>query len=184
MSTIQTARLTLRPWREDDAEALFRAASDPEVGPRAGWPAHQSVAESLEVIRTVFATPETYALVPRAGEAAGTAVGAAGLKFAETSYLVRGDHEAELGYWLARPLWGRGLMPEACAALLGRAFADLGLERVWAGHREGNAQSRRVMEKLGMTLSCVRPASEPGEGPEHVLVIERETWLARTGSGR
>lgn len=35
-----------------------------------------------------------------------------------------------------------------------------------------------------MTPSYVRPASEPGEGSEHVLVIERETWLARTGSGR
>lgn len=136
MSTIQTARLTLRPWREDDAEALFRAASDPEVGPRAGWPAHRSVSESLEVIRTVFATPETYALVPRAGEAAGTAVGAAGLKFAETSYLVRGDHEAELGYWLARPLWGRGSCPRPAPHCSGARSLT------WASSASGRATAR------------------------------------------
>ena len=45
---MQTARILLRPWRESDAETLFKYASDPEVGPRAGWPPHQSVEESLE----------------------------------------------------------------------------------------------------------------------------------------
>lgn len=43
---IKTERLLLRPWRENDAPALFKYASDPEVGPRAGWPPHQSEAES------------------------------------------------------------------------------------------------------------------------------------------
>ena len=45
---MQTARILLRTWRESDAETLFKYASDPEVGPRAGWPPHQSVEESLE----------------------------------------------------------------------------------------------------------------------------------------
>ena len=51
---METERLILRPWRESDADALFKYASDPDVGPRAGWPPHQSVQESLELIRTVF----------------------------------------------------------------------------------------------------------------------------------
>ena len=51
---METNRILLRPWRESDAEALFKYASDPEVGPRAGWPPHKSVEESLEIIRTVF----------------------------------------------------------------------------------------------------------------------------------
>ena len=54
-STImESQRILLRPWRESDAGALFRYASDPEVGPRAGWAPHQSEAESLGIIRTVF----------------------------------------------------------------------------------------------------------------------------------
>ena len=44
----------MRPWQESDAEMLFKYASDPDVGPRAGWPPHKSVEESLEIIRTVF----------------------------------------------------------------------------------------------------------------------------------
>ena len=51
---METDRILLRPWLESDAGALFKYASDPEVGPRAGWPPHESVEESLEIIRTVF----------------------------------------------------------------------------------------------------------------------------------
>ncbi len=42
-----TNRIQLRPWRESDAEALFKYASDPDVGTRAGWPPHKSVDETL-----------------------------------------------------------------------------------------------------------------------------------------
>jgi RimJ/RimL family protein N-acetyltransferase len=51
---METERILLRPWRESDAETLYKYASDPDVGPRAGWAPHQSVEESLEIIRTVF----------------------------------------------------------------------------------------------------------------------------------
>lgn len=60
---IETDRLILRPWREDDAEALYKYASDPAIGLVAGWPPHTSVENSLEIIRTVFSAPETYAVV-------------------------------------------------------------------------------------------------------------------------
>ena len=45
---MSTKSILLRPWQESDAETLFKHASDPEVGPRAGWPPHKSVEESLE----------------------------------------------------------------------------------------------------------------------------------------
>ena len=51
---METNRILLRPWRECDAEALFKYASDPDVGPRAGWEPHKSVEESLQIIRTIF----------------------------------------------------------------------------------------------------------------------------------
>ena len=60
---IETKRLLFRPWREADAEELFRLASDPDVGPRAGWPPHKSVEESLEIINTVFNSDHVWALV-------------------------------------------------------------------------------------------------------------------------
>lgn len=48
---IETDRLILRPWQETDAEVMFRYASDPEIGPPAGWAPHSSVENSLEIIR-------------------------------------------------------------------------------------------------------------------------------------
>ena len=63
---ITTDRLILRAWQESDADALYRYAKDPAVGPIAGWNSHQSVEESCEIIRTVFAAPETYAVCLKA----------------------------------------------------------------------------------------------------------------------
>ena len=60
---METERIILRPWQDSDAEALFKYASDPEVGPRAGWPPHKSVEESLEIIRTVFNTEGMWAVI-------------------------------------------------------------------------------------------------------------------------
>jgi hypothetical protein len=51
---LQTKHLILRPWSENDAEDLYRYASDPEVSYPAGWPTHKSADESLEVIRHVL----------------------------------------------------------------------------------------------------------------------------------
>ena len=58
---IETDRLILRPWLDTDAEALFRYASDPDVGPRAGWPPHKDIEESRRVIRDIFTNDRTWA---------------------------------------------------------------------------------------------------------------------------
>ena len=72
LRVLETDRLILRPWRETDAEALFKYASDPDVGPRAGWPPHKSVEESLEIIRTVFSAEGMWAVeLKETGEAIG-----------------------------------------------------------------------------------------------------------------
>ena len=60
---METERILLRPWQDSDAEALFKYASDPDVGPRAGWPPHKSVEDSLEIIRTVFNAEEMWAVI-------------------------------------------------------------------------------------------------------------------------
>ena len=59
---LKTERLILRPWEERDAEDLFKYASNPKVGPIAGWPPHKNMEESLNVIRNVFSVPECYAV--------------------------------------------------------------------------------------------------------------------------
>ena len=44
--TLETERLILRRWEDSDAEGLFEYAKDPDIGPIAGWPAHQSIAKA------------------------------------------------------------------------------------------------------------------------------------------
>ena len=141
--TLETERLILRPWREEEAEELFKYASDPEIGPPAGWPAHKTVEESRKIIKTVFSDPETYAVCLKEN---GKPVGSIGL---HRNDLAKGEDEYELGYWLGREFWGQGIIPEAARELLRYAFCDLGMERVWCGYYEGNEKSRRVAEKLG-----------------------------------
>lgn len=144
---IETERLILRPWRETDAEALFRYAQDPDVGPIAGWEPHDSVENSLEIIRTVFSAPEIYAVVLKD---TGEPVGCCGLILYDSlnpSYLK--PNEAEIGYWIGKKYWGQGLIPEAVRALLARGFNDLKLKAVWCVFYEGNTKSKRVCEKSG-----------------------------------
>ena len=59
---LETERLLLRKWTEEDANSLFEYAKDPEVGPAAGWPPHRSREESLDVIRNVLNGRECYAI--------------------------------------------------------------------------------------------------------------------------
>ena len=140
---LETNRLILRPWCEDDAEDLYIYASDPEVGPPAGWPPHTSVENSREIIRTVLSAPDTFAVCLKE---IGKPVGSIGF---HRNDLAEDDDEYELGYWIGKPYWGQGLIPEAAREMLRYAFEDLGMNRIWCGYYDGNEKSRRVQEKLG-----------------------------------
>ena len=187
--TLTSPRLILRPWVETDAEALYRFARDPLVGPPAGWPPHTSLENSREIIRTVLAARETYAMVLRydttdslSGEviSAGTPVGSVGIMFKGCgSYPHMANTEAEIGYWVALPLWGRGLVPEAVNAIQARCFTDLKLDGLWCGYYEGNEKSRRVQEKCGFVPRCdmeIPPHPLNGATKEFFTYLSREAW--------
>ncbi len=172
-----TERLRLRPWRESDASELFEYARDPRVGGAADWPPHRSVEESLEIIRTVFAAEEMYALELLE---TGRIVGSIGLLRGAASHLALPDSEAEAGYWIGVPFWGQGLVPEALRALLRHAFVTLGLEAVWCCAFTDNPSSLRVQQKCGFRYMR-HEAAEP-ERPEgwkrdvSVMRLSREEW--------
>ena len=178
--TLTTERLVLRPWRESDAKALFSYAADPDIGPRAGWPVHKSIEESAQIIRDVLAVPETFAITLRGAGNADAPVGAIGLKIGEESDLAIGNNQAELGFWIGKPLWGKGYMPEAVREVMRHGFCDLGLEAIWAGHTDDNDQSRRVQEKAGFIRQRTikdRPRKQVGDyKTEDVNWITRDEW--------
>lgn len=141
---LETERLILRPFEEQDAADLYEYASDSRVGPDAGWPVHKSLEESREIIATVFAAPNTFALVDKPS---GKVIGSAGFVDRHQALLPAPDDE--IGYALNPTYWGRGLVPEAVRELLRYGFEDLGLASIWCGHYDFNAKSRRVVEKCG-----------------------------------
>jgi len=140
----KTSHLILRPWEEGDAECLYHFAKNPKIGPVAGWPPHESVEFSLNIIKTVFSKKETYAITLNE-----VPIGCISLLIHPDGNHYWGDGSAELGYWIAEKYWGRGLVVEAAETLMRHAFEDLKIERIFASFRIENSQSKRVLEKLG-----------------------------------
>lgn len=177
--TLETERLLLRPWQDDDAADLYEYAKDPLVGPSAGWPVHTSVENSLEIIHGVLSQPETYAVVLKEN---GRAVGSVGIMFKGTGSAPMEDQEAEIGYWIGVPYWGRGLIPEAVEALLARCFEELGCTAVWCGYYDGNVKSKRVQEKCGFVYHHTGEMKETALGDqriEHFMYMTKEQWKLR-----
>lgn len=145
MLILPTERLILRPWRMQDASELFHYASDLQIGPRVGWKPHANLQESRHILKTVLMTPDVWALELRE---TGRPIGSIGLHRDRKRNLPP-TQVRELGYWLGRPYWGQGLVPEATRAVLDYAFTKLQLELVSCSHFPDNDQSRRVIEKLG-----------------------------------
>lgn len=177
METLETARLLLRPFTEEDAEGLYAYASHPEVGPWAGWNPHASVEESRQVIRDIFLPADTLAVVRKSD---GRLIGSAGFVGKHRTEL--GTPSEEVGYSLARDCWGQGLIPEAVEAILRQAFTAQGYAAIWAAYYDGNRKSKRVMQKCGMTyrLSRVEPVEQMGETRlAHYFAITRREWEAR-----
>lgn len=173
---LETKRLILRTWQEKDAESLYEYAKDLDVGPPAGWPPHTSVENSREIIRNVLSAPETYAVCLKDGKA----IGSIGLKLKGYTDMTDRDDECELGYWIGKPFWGQGLIPEAARELLRYAFEELNMRAVWCGYYEGNEKSHRVQKKLGFVYRYTThnlDVSLMGEKRTgHTSLLTKEHW--------
>ena len=182
---LTTERMILRRWEEGNAEDLYQYASDPAVGPMAGWQPHQSIDESRYIIKTIVGGAEAYALCLKSDN---RAIGAIELMLNGHTDLTERDDECELGYWLGKPFWGQGLMPEAVREMLRHAFEDLGMRKVWCRYYEGNTKSKRVQEKVGFKYQ--RTAKEVDvplmheKRTDHVNAITKEEWLTMYSNPR
>ena len=182
---LETDRLILRPWTESDAESLYEYAKDSDVGPIAGWPPHRSVDESLNVIKNVLNGAQCYAICEKTD---GKAIGSIELKLKGHTDMTEREDECELGYWLGKPFWGRGYVPEAANALLRYGFETLGMNTVWCGYYDGNAKSKRVQEKLGFDYhhTCedveVPLMNEVRVG--HTNFLTKEKWKTLTSKDK
>ena len=143
---METKRILLRPWRDDDAEALFKYASDPDVGPRAGWLPHKSVEESREVIKNFFSNEDTWAIELKETS---EIIGCIGYLRASMSNLKIAETECEVGYWIAKPYWGKGICTEALRLVIDYCFNVKIFTTLWGDYFPENLASGKVMEKCG-----------------------------------
>ena len=143
---IRTQRLLLRPPRQSDAEAIFRAyACDTEVARFVRWRPHTSVEETEQYVAGCVAAWDGGSRFPWVIELA-EGVGPLGM----VELRVEG-FKADVGYVLARPFWGRGFATEALRPVVAWALAEPGIYRVWAVCDTENLASARVLEKAGMS---------------------------------
>lgn len=147
MMTLQTDRIFLRPWQTDDAEALYKYASDSRVSELALWPTHTSVAMSREVIERFFMpNPHNFAIVLKES---GEPVGCIGLVPSGEEHHSVMDSEREVGYWIGHQYWGKGLTSEALMALIRFCRDVLCLRSLLITTDLCNVASQRVAEKCG-----------------------------------
>ncbi|MGV3614403.1 MAG: GNAT family N-acetyltransferase [Fimbriimonas sp.] len=156
MKSFETSRLHLGRWTPEHAEDAFAIFGDPEV---TRWLGGGGFPESVEAMRTAIvdrwiprqekAHERGFGFWPSIDKATGRVVGAILLKAlpgdggAETP-------EIEIGWYVARDLWGRGYASEGAAAVADYALGELGLPELYAIVKPGNDRSVGVTRKLGM----------------------------------
>ncbi|HET7457570.1 MAG TPA: GNAT family N-acetyltransferase [Gemmatimonadaceae bacterium] len=172
---ITCARSLLRPWRADDRAALLRHIDDRAVSRNLRLVPHPYTDDDATAwLSVVVASPPpegNYAI-----EVDGGLVGAIGLQ--------RGtDIESqsfEVGYWLGRTLWGRGIMTDALRAVTAAGFAEPDVARIYAPVFAWNPASMRVLEKAGYRREAVLVRSGVKEGTlidRVVYAITRDVGL-------
>lgn len=156
LARLRTARLLLRPWRDDDAPALAAINVDPEIGRYLNNSLDDGSGSSVfERVRTHWAF---YGFGVFAVEACppepdhGRLLGFAGLAY--PSFIEQLADRPELGWRLDYTAWGRGYATEAARAALQDARQRLGIDELISIIHPDNVRSRRVAEKLGMTIEC------------------------------
>jgi len=154
---IETERLLLRGREPEDAEAIFRYASDPDVTPYMAWERSRSLEDVWDFLDglTAFNYEQEeldYGIALRS--APEELVGGVGVYWRPRAHRVM-----DLGYVLAKEHWGQGYVPEAVRALIRYAFRTTNVQRIYAPIFADNAKSRRVAEKIGLRFEGVLRSS-------------------------
>lgn len=146
-TTLETERLILRPWNENDLDDLYAYASVEGVGEMAGWPHHTSKETSKRILDEFIAEKCIFAIEHKNDR---RVIGSLGLHVSQFDCPEGADLTVkEIGYVLSKAYWGRGLMPEAVKAVINYCFQTLNIDALTVGHFAQNNQSRRVIEKCG-----------------------------------
>jgi [ribosomal protein S5]-alanine N-acetyltransferase len=140
---------TLRPWQMSDLDSLVKYADNPAIARNLtdAFPSPYTREDGKKYMEMVCSQSfETIFAIDMDGEA----VGSIGVFPQNDIHRLN----AEMGYWLAEPFWGNGIMPEAVTQIVEYAFKTLDISRVYARPFGRNHASQRVLEKAGFQLEA------------------------------
>ncbi len=175
---LETERLTLRPWKNEDLQNLYDYASDEVVGPMAGWEPHKSIEESKTILDMFIDEKKTFALALKSND---KAIGSLGLEIPRTDLgeKYRNLYGREIGYVLSREYWGMGLMTEAVTKVINYYFSELNMDFLQICHNVINERSKRVIEKTGfnyvLTEERMIPQSNAVKIFKHYIMLNPTT---------
>lgn len=145
---IETERLILRQFREEDATDMFSNwASDDEVTKYLSWPTHSNVEVSKQLLKMwidEYSSQENYNWAIELKETKNV-VGSISLMNIDNNI-----ENCEIGYCIGSSFWNKGITTEAFSAIINFAFKEVGFERITGRHHVDNPASGRVMEKCGL----------------------------------
>jgi len=150
MMEIKTQRLILREWKDSDIPSLILHANDPGISPwlRDGFPFPYSTDDANDFLRMARSKlPGSILAIELNGEA----IGSIGYFPKENIYRLN----AEIGYWIGKAHWGKGIASEAIIALSDWIFEHSEILRLYGQVFEGNVASARALEKAGYRKEAV-----------------------------
>ncbi|MFZ4965105.1 MULTISPECIES: GNAT family N-acetyltransferase [Pseudomonas] len=178
---LESARLLLRQWRDDDLPEFARMCADPQV--MRYFPVALSRLESAALIGRIrghFAE-HGFGLWALERKDNGAFIGLTGL--AHVNFDAAFTPAVEMGWRLAREHWGLGYASEAAWTSLRCGFDRLALEEVVAFTTETNTPSQKVMQAIGMHHDPLGDFEHPRLADDHPLRkhvlyrISRDQWL-------
>jgi len=145
---LQSQRLVLSPWHRDDSAALRPIATDVEVMRyiTGGLPWSDEQIQSFVDDQIGLYSEKGFCRWKLVDKQSGDFVGFCGTGF------WRNEPDPEIGWWLSRLSWGRGLATEAARVAMADAFERVNLKRIISIARPKNFASIRIMHKLGLKL--------------------------------
>lgn len=164
---LQTERLLLRDWRDEDLPAFAALNADPAVMEH--FPKVLERAESDELARKIRASLATSRFGWWALEVPGVTPFAGFVGLFSPTFEAHFTPAVEIGWRLARTAWGHGFATEAARAALAYGFDVLGLAEIVSMTVPANTRSRHVMEKLGMTRALEDDFDHPRVPEGHPL---------------
>lgn len=144
---IETKRLILRRFAEDDCEDMFKWASNRKVVKYLSYYPHKNIDETKKILELwidQYSKPDRY----------NWAIEYNGCVIGNVDVVLQDDKcfSCHLGWQIDVPYWNMGIMTEAAGAVVDYLFGKVGYDRITSGHDTRNIGSGRVMQKIGMTL--------------------------------